>query len=385
MPDYSDPFREARQKDGVLVCPFQGQPIPMILRYRDLRLAAKDWNTYSSNAPFRVPIPSEEDVRSVRQLPIETDPPDHTDYRALVEPFFRRPTQPDVIERIQALVRDAVREACARESIEIVREFSLPLQSRALTILLNVPMSEADEWISWGTHVFRDGADGAKKGAVLEHYINRQFDRAEASPGDDFFSALTTATFRGRKLTREEKVGFANLTFAGGRDTIINAVTTVIAHLAEYPADFEFLRADAKRHVPAVEEFVRVISPLTHIGRVCPKAGEVLGVPVAAQDRVSLCWASANHDETIFADPDTVKLDRVPNPHVGFGSGTHNCLGAPHARLILRSLLQSLCDEVRAISVIEAKPHIEHEARYTRAVGYDRLVVSCAARDVRGA
>ena len=373
MPDYSDPFREARRKDGVLVCPFQAQAIPMILRYRDVRLAAKDWSTYSSDAPFRVPIPSEEGVRTVRQLPIETDPPDHTEYRAIVDPFFRRPTQPEVIEQVQELVRDAVAAAVARESIEVVREFSLPLQSRALTILLNVPRSEADEWIGWGTHVFRDGADGAKKGTVLEAYIQRQFDRAEASPGKDFFSALTQAKFRGRKLTREELVGFANLAFAGGRDTIINAITTIIAHLAEHPADFAFLRADPSRWVAAVEEFVRVISPLTHIGRVCPQAGAVLGVPVAPRDRVSLCWASANHDEAIFENPDTVRLDRMPNPHVGFGSGTHNCLGAPHARLILRSLLQALCEQVHAITVLDSTPHRESEERYLRTVGYDHL------------
>jgi cytochrome P450 len=61
----------------------------MILRHADVRAAAKDWQTYSSDAPFRVPIPSEEDVRSIRQLPIETDPPEHIDYRKIVEPFFK--------------------------------------------------------------------------------------------------------------------------------------------------------------------------------------------------------------------------------------------------------------------------------------------------------
>ncbi len=70
-----DPFREARQKDGVLQCPFQGENLPMILRHADVREAAKDWKTYSSDAPFRVPIPSEEEVRSMRQLPIETNAP----------------------------------------------------------------------------------------------------------------------------------------------------------------------------------------------------------------------------------------------------------------------------------------------------------------------
>src|SRR5664279_6653068 len=96
-PNLRDPFREARNKDGVLQCPFQGETLPMILRHADVREAAKDWKKYSSDAPFRVPIPSEEKVRSMRQLPVEIDPPEHTEYRAIVEPFFARAKMPDVL------------------------------------------------------------------------------------------------------------------------------------------------------------------------------------------------------------------------------------------------------------------------------------------------
>ena len=374
MTDSTDPFREKRQTDGVLVCPFRGEKIPMILGYRELRLAAKNWQTFSSDAPFRIPIPSEEKWRTVRQIPFETDPPDHTEYRAIIEPFFRRPLQPEVMARIADLVRREVRAALARDSVEIVREFSLPLQSRALTILFNVPESEAELWISWGTSVFLDG-DGVQKGKALEDYIHRQFDRAEAQPGEDFFSVLSQATFRGRKLTREEKVGYANLTFSGGRETIIHTVSAVIAYLAEHPEALAFLREDPARLVTATEEFVRVVSPLTHMGRVCKHATEVHGIPRAADERISLCWASANRDETMFKDPDTVQLDRSPNPHVAFGSGTHACMGAPHARLILRSLLQTLCATVDRIEILSAEPHYETESEYRRAVGYEKLVV----------
>lgn len=374
MTDFRDPFREKRQQEGVLVCPFQNERIPMILGYRAVRQAAKDWTTYSSDAPFRIPIPSEEKWRTIRQIPFETDPPDHTEYRQITEAFFRRPTQPEVIARVEDLVRRQVDEALGRETVEIVREFSLPLQSRALTILFNVPESEAELWISWGTSVFLDG-DGVEKGKALEAYIHRQFDRAEANPGEDFFSVLSQATFRGRRLTRDELLGYANLTFSGGRETIIQVVNTVIAYLAENPAALDFLRADPKRLVTAAEEFVRIVSPLTHMGRVCKHGAEVLGVPVAPDGRVSLCWASANRDETVFEDPDTVRLDRMPNPHVGFGSGTHNCMGAPHARLILRSLLQTLCERVGRIQILEADPHVEREAEYQRGVGYERLRV----------
>src|ERR1043165_5719348 len=135
MNNSPDPFREARSKAPILKCNFGGEDVPMILRHEDMRKAAKDWKTFSSDAPFRVPIPSEEDVRSVRQLPVETNPPDHTEYRAIVDPFFRRAKEPGMIAQVEALIHELLNDALSRDSIEIVREFALPLQSRALTYL----------------------------------------------------------------------------------------------------------------------------------------------------------------------------------------------------------------------------------------------------------
>ena len=120
--------------------------------------------------------------------------------------------------------------------------------------------------------------------------------------------------------------------------------------------------------------------PLTQIGRVCPVDTDVHGVTVKAGERIGLCWASANHDETVFDAPEEVRLDRKPNPHLSFGFGTHLCLGAPHARLILRTLLKKCTERVAAISVLEETPHVEREARYERIVGHDSLTVRLTAR-----
>jgi cytochrome P450 len=375
-----DPFRDARREKGVLQCPFQGENIPMILRHADVREAAKDWQKFSSDAPFRVPIPSEEAVRTMRQLPIETNPPEHTDYRAIVEPFFQRSKQPEVIAKVEALIAGKLSDALARESIEIVNGFALPIQSHALTYLLNVPETEAATFIGWGIHVFKVTGGEFKKGNALEEYLQAQFDRAEANPGEDFFSALTKATYRGRKLTRAEMMGFGNLTFAGGRDTIIHSLSSVIAYLGRNPDALEYLRADPKRIVHASEEFFRYFMPLTHIGRVCPVETDVHGVKVPAGGRVSLAWSSANFDETVFDKPEEVRLDRKPNPHLSFGFGTHLCLGAPHARLLVRTLLQTLVNRVAKISVLEAKEHIEHEPAYERTNGFDSLTVKFTGR-----
>ncbi len=339
-----DPFHAARTTSGVLRCPFQGESVPMILRHAEVRAAARDWSTFSSDAPFRVPIPSEEAVRTMRQLPIETNPPEHTDYRAIVEPFFQRAKLPEVAHQVEALIGRSLTAVIGREAFEVVADFALPVQSRALTYLLNVPESEADIWIGWGIHVFKVTGGAFKQGTVLEDYLRAKFDAVTAQPGDDFFSALTRATYHGRPL----------------------ALT--------------FLREDPRRIVHAGEEFFRFFMPLTHIGRVCPAGAEVQGEQVPPNGRVALAWAAANFDETVFTAPHEVQLDRKPNPHLSFGFGPHLCLGAAHARLIVRSFLQALVERVAAIEVIAAVEHIEREPAYQRINGFDSLTVRLVAR-----
>jgi cytochrome P450 len=279
------------------------------------------------------------------------------------------------VARVEAMADRLVAESLASETVEAVGGFALPLQSRALTVLLDVPEAEAERFIGWGVHVFHHGDNGAEKGQDLERYLIEQFDRAAAAPGDDFYSLLTKATFHGRPLTRDEMLGFANLMFAGGRDTVIHTVSSVIGYFAGRPEALEFLRADPERIVHASEEFFRVYMPLSHIGRVCPVETDVHGMTVKPGERASLCWASANLDETVFEAADEIRLDRRPNPHVAFGFGAHLCLGAAHARTVVRTLLAVLCRRVGRIELVARQDRVEHTTAYDRPLGYESLTV----------
>ena len=369
---YHDPFAEKRKEGPVLETEFDGDPVAMILGLKDVRKAARDWKTFSSDAPFRVPIPREEDLRSVRQFPIESDPPEHTEYRKIVEPAFNRPNEPEYQARMTGLIREMISGMISSESFEAVSEFALPLQSRALTYLLGVPESEAQTWIQWGVHVLRDG-DGPTKGKEMEYYCKEAFKRCSAWEENNFFSLLNEATFRGRLLTDDEKLGFANLAFAGGRDTIINTVCLILAHFAHHPHDLERLGMEPELVNCAGEEFIRFATPLTHIGRKCPLDTEVHGVKVKADQLISLCWASANFDDSVFDNPVAIRLDRKPNPHVAFGSGVHTCLGAPHARLIVRTLLAQLSELVSSIRFLSGQPKIEKTTDYERVNSFESL------------
>jgi hypothetical protein len=372
MSDNNDPFQEARARCPIHIGTFQGAKVPMILRLKDVREAAKDTVKYSSDAPLRIPIPSEEEVRTVRQYPLEVDPPVHAEYRKIVEPFFLRPKQPDVLAKIHGLIDSLLTKALEADSIDAVKDFAIPLQSYALTYLLNVPEKEAELWVNWGIHVFKDG-DGISKGTFMETYCNQMFEAAAENPGEDFFSALNQAQFQGRPLTMEEKLGYANIAFAGGRDTIIHTVTRIISYFAENPQALVWLRENPDRITLASEEFFRVFIPLTHIGRVCPVKTDVFGFEVQPDGLVSLCWSSANRDPEVFDQPNEIRLDRKPNPHVAFGFGAHLCLGAHHARAIMRSLIQKLSTRVSHIEIHETKELIEKEPDYKRKIGYELL------------
>ncbi len=370
MSDPRDPFAKARTECGTLQVRGDDEDVTFLLRLKDVRKAAKDWQTFSSDHPLRVLIHSEDKVRSMRQLPIEIDPPEQVEYRAIVEPLFRRPQDPDYIADMETLVDRRVCGAIEQGELEAVSGFSLPLQSYALTRLFRMPESEAEEWIRWGVHVFYHQGAGVQEGHFLENYSGRKFREAEANPGDDFFSLLNQAEFRGRKLTFEEKQGYASVALSGGRDTVIHMVTSILVLLGEDPGRLEMLRADRDLIPVAVEEFVRFVSPLTHIARTCPHATRVAERDMEARGRVALCWPSANRDAAIFSEPDQLRLDRSPNPHIGFGFGPHTCLGAPHARLIFRSLIKSLCDRVARIELLSADPNIETESAFQRQNGY---------------
>ena len=105
----------------------------------------------------------------------------------------------------------------------------------------------------------------------------------------------------------------------------------------------------------------------------------VHGTEVKAGSLVSLNWAAANFDESVFENPEKVNIERKPNPHIAFGNGAHNCLGAPHARLLVRTLLKKLSEMTSSVTVIEAERKVEKEADYERANAYHTLTVKLAA------
>jgi cytochrome P450 len=140
---------------------------------------------------------------------------------------------------------------------------------------------------------------------------------------------------------------------------------------ANDPALLPAVRVHPDLAVSAVEEIVRLTTPLTAISRTCPHDTDWQ----EAGGRIGLCWASANREEPFFPNPDTFQADRNPNPHIGFGFCPHNCLGATHARLLLRTLFRVLAEEEIRLRILEEEPQSEHFGGITRSTGFRNLRV----------
>ncbi len=372
-----DPFGPARAAGGY-AGDFNGEVMPVLTRWRDVRAAARDWPRFSSDGPGRVPVPDETDIRSLRQLPIETDPPDHGAYRALVKDWFRRPLEdPHLAARISTIARDRVTAALNVGPVEVVEAISLPIQSHALAALFGLPPSEADIWTGWGLHAFKSkGRNDPVRAAVLMQMIEGYVDAGCDAKGETFFDHLARVRRDGQPLTRDERLGFAHVAFAGGRDTLIHTMSGAMWHLARHPADLDRLRDEPDLLSRATEEFVRYVSPLTHIGRICTAPDTVANMPRNAGERIALCWAAANFDETVFDAPQSLRIDRAQNPHVGFGVGDHACLGAAHARAVIRALLAALTGTVGRIDLHTASAGARDIGGIPRAQGFARLTLS---------
>ncbi|MEO9659887.1 MAG: cytochrome P450 [Maribacter dokdonensis] len=380
---FSDAFKDTRASKGT--CPFNDQddPVTMLLRFKDVRKTAHNAKDFSSAAkPGRIVVPSEVNIRDTRQIPFEVDPPEHTEYRALVEDWFKRPLDTDYEFKLTRIVEAEIDRVLQKGAIEAISELSLPIQSKALTLLLNISLSEAETWISWGTHVFRseDSDLDADKASILYDYIDAEIDKAIAAPDDSLYSVLLNSEYQGRKMTKEEVKGVLILTFAGGRDTVINYLTNTICYLAEHPEAIEKLNDNPALVNTAIEEFVRYFSPLTHMGRVVKEENEISGHIAKEDTRVSLCWASANRDEAVFEKANEIVLDRKMNPHVAFGFGAHKCLGATHARQLMKVFLRVFTEKVSTIEIIDAVENIEDWGDHKRKVGFDKLTIRLKAK-----
>ena len=372
-PDGYVPYRAT----GHVTVELGGDSFPLFVSYEDVRAAARDWRRFTSDTPFEVPIPAEHGVRPVRQLPIETDPPEHTDYRSMTADLFSRAAAESHEPVISALIDPIITRALDSTQLDVINDLALPVVNHGLAATLGRPPAEADHWLSWGIHVFEQNDDGKSANEELNGYLERVVDEAITEPGTDFFGVLASATFAGRPLSRDEMIGFGNLVFAGGRDTVARTIASACWYFAANPDEWQRLRDDLQLVGPAVEELLRLTSPLPFIGRHATETCEHAGAELRPGQLVGLGFAAANRDPSVFDRPDECRLDRRPNRHIAFGHGPHTCSGANLARMELRVVLGRLATLVERMDLVGEPERTSFQVAGTRIpTGLDAVGVA---------
>lgn len=327
--------------------------------YHAVRSAAKDTEMYSSD------LIGDRDTRTYKQVPLEYDPPLHTVFRQAVSPLFMSQNIEPKAPEFERLARRLIRDLTERGGGDLDRDLALPYVMGCLAVIYNRP-HDVEEWISWGPDVwtaeaYRSGiigadqsdpglADAVRSGAVLEGYLDRVFSSAHPSPGGhpattDVWDWIAGLDIDGRPLTRDEMFGIANVLLAGGRDTVIKLITGLAWHLTMSPADRTFLTENRGACNAAIAEMVRFLSPLPKIERVLP---DDRGIPIPDRDPrnyVLINYLSANHDRTIWPNPDVIDIHRPRIPHLAFGFGRHSCMGMNITEYEARAFLTALLDD----------------------------------------
>ncbi|WP_446686495.1 cytochrome P450, partial [Pseudonocardia pini] len=322
-------------------------------RFDDVRAAALDPDLYRSFEGIDIDDTAK-DQNPPGFLP-NVDNPRHDRIRAVVQP----PLLPARIAEREDVVRGTVRRLVdgwrSRGRVDLAQELAWPLPNEVFFDLLGLPESGPDRarlerWV----HELKDRRpDDARltplaKAATagIQSYFVDLLNERRREPRADLVTHLVTAEIDGVPFADEhigpasEVMGLMLVLFLGGVESTAGLVGTLFKLLAESPDQRAILRADPSLIPDAVEEAIRVATPLQLVGRTTSREVTLHGVTIPAGGRVVLVYGAANRDERRFPDPDRFDVTRGRQRHLGFGEGMHGCIGAPLARLEAKIALE---------------------------------------------
>ncbi|MBW4601921.1 MAG: cytochrome P450 [Calothrix sp. FI2-JRJ7] len=278
-------------------------------------------------------------VKPLERNMLDSDDPDHARLRSLVHQAFTPRLIAQMETRIHRLAHELIDKAIAKGEMDLIRDFALPIPMVVISEMLGVAEQDRAAFHRWSNVMVSvtkpiDGIFAIPSLYQLVKFLRRLLSEHRLNPQDDLTSALLQASSEGSKLSEDEVVGMAALLLTAGHETTVNLIGNSVLALLAHPAELERLRTKPELMKSAIEELVRYTSPvLFATERYTREDITIAGTTIPACELVFAVLGSANHDESIFENPETLILDRQNNKHVGFGSGMHYCLGAPLARL----------------------------------------------------
>ena len=303
---------------------------------------------------------------------ISMDDPRHARQRGIVARSFTPKQLQSVLDSVETICAEVVDQMCERGEVDLVEALSKPFPLLVICDMMGIPRSEFDTVLD-ATNIILGAGDPDvlrgrdpmsamfEAGIQLTSLINELADLRRAEPADDLISALVHAEGDEETLARHEIAPFFILLAVAGNDTTRTAVSHGMHLLTQNPEQRRRWQADLVGVTPtAVEEIVRVASPVTFMRRTTTRSVTLSGHDFLEGDKVVLLYGVANRDPRVFDDPESFDVRRDPNPHVGFGGpGPHFCLGAHLARRELAVAFRQLLTRLPDIEATDAPTPLE--------------------------
>lgn len=333
----------------------------VLSRYADVSAAARDYETFSSGQGLTIGYGELEalGLDALNRPLVMQDPPGHSEFRRMVAKGFT-PRQMVTIEpAVRQFVVDRIERLRSAGGGDLVSELLKPLASMVVAHYLGVPEDGRVQFGGWADSIVEANAQGHPSAAVdatvqLFGYFSELIERRKVEPGDDTVSHLL-----GSGLGADAEpaglgkiLGFAFTMIAGGNDTIIGMLGGSALLLTQRPDQRALLLEDAGRIPNAIEEFLRLTSPVQGLARQTTREVTLGGVTIPAGRKALLLYASANRDHRQYgSDVEELDVLRQPQAIMSFSQGHHHCIGAAAARMQSRVVLQELLDRCPEFSV----------------------------------
>jgi cytochrome P450 len=297
-----------------------------LTRREDVLAALNSPNVFSAHLALQPP------GSPVPVLPSAFDPPEHTRYRQILQPYF----SPYAFSKSRRLMEDYAVELISaiagRGECEAMTDLGRLYPYGVFIELYGLPADDRDNVIAW-----KDAAvEGRPEGYNLLAYFADAIDRRRRSPGTDMLSQIITGP---GDLTDRELLGMSHLLVLSGLDTVAAAIGFSLYALAGRPQLREQLRDEPGQIRVFVEEIVRLEPAAPMAARVTTEVVQVGGMTLPAGSAVRLCTAAINRDGSDAASTDDLVMDGKVHRHWGFGGGPHRCIGSHLARLQLSAVL----------------------------------------------
>ncbi|KXF53455.1 hypothetical protein AXA44_08310 [Rhodococcus sp. SC4] len=339
-----------------------------IFRYTDVESTFKHPEIYSAKDFTTNAFGEFDPVPEVNSI-IATDPPEHSRVRRLANAGFRPGAIKSMEPKVDAVVNrllDNLEDK--RSEFDLVSDFAAYVPVNVTADLLGVEDPDVREnFKRWTMDLLKSPSRGVlpqeeldqirKSVAELRAYFTEQIEYRRTNPGTDLVSDLVRAEEESQTLTATEILSLVALMQFGGSETPSHLISSTVYNLFTHSDILAEVRRDPSRALAAVQETLRQNSPVQMVFQTSMRDIEVAGVTIPADSMVFAYIASANHDDTVFDEPERFILDRPNlNKHLSFATGAHHCIGAPLGRMMCAKAVSGLLTRFPDLQPLESDP-----------------------------